>query len=88
MQIIETIPQKYIHNQFNHLIDTVKTQSLNQEELINNIQLVEKSILAMNKKTYQTPLEDDLLQSWEDIKNGDVEVIDDDYINKLLVGDL
>ncbi|MBS9779766.1 MAG: hypothetical protein KGV51_03985 [Moraxellaceae bacterium] len=88
MQTIETIPQKYIHNQFNQLIDTVKTQPLNQEQLINNIQLVEKSILSMNIKTYQTPLEEDLLQSWEDIKNGDIEVIDDDYINKLLAGDL
>ncbi len=48
MQMIEAIPQKYIHNQFNHLIDTVKTQSLNQEQLINNIQLVEKSILSIS----------------------------------------
>ncbi len=40
--------------------------------------------MKKSEKTYQTPLEEDLLKSWEDIKNGDIEVIDDDYINQII----
>ncbi len=78
MQMIETIPQKYIHNQFNHLIDTVKTQSLNQEQLINNIQLVEKSILAFYKDNSQTEKTETVWDEWfEDGKK-----VSDDFMNE------
>ncbi len=78
MQMIETIPQKYIHNQFNHLIDTVKTQSLNQEQLINNIQLVEKSIIAFYKNTAQTEKTETVWDEW--FKNG--QKVSHDFMNK------
>lgn len=79
----------FIHHQFADLVKMVNQSTATPQQLIKSIQALEKLMLEQvlpfsPEEKITTPLEQDLLQSLQDIENGDIEIIDETYFANML----
>lgn len=84
-----TVTADFIHHQFTDLVNMLNQPTATPKQLIESIQALEKLMLEQvlpfsAEETITTPLEQDLLQSLQDIENGDIEIIDETYFAKMV----
>lgn len=90
----KTMSADFIHHRFTDLVNMVNQPTATPTQLIESIQALEKMLLEQmgieqvlpsitQEKSTNTPLEQDLLQSLQDIENGDIEIIDETYFVKM-----
>lgn len=89
--IAQSLNSDFIHHQFQDLVAMVNKPTTTPNQLVQSIEALEKLMLAHVKNSsasldtipMMTPLEQDLLQSLQEIENGEIEFIDENYIANL-----